>query len=101
MLAIQEVTETLIINQTTGKEIRIHSDSQAALKSLNKRKISNQTTLDAMNTLNKLSKKLSFEVLQTQRVPVKRKVAEAYIIHRDRPKLNNRDEMPGLRRFFV
>mgnify|MGYP006146082981 CR=1 FL=1 len=44
---------------------------------------------------------LSYEVLQTQRVPVKRKVAEAYIIHRDRPKLNNRDEMPGLRRFFV
>lgn len=56
MLAIQEVAEILIINQTTGKETHIHSDSQAALKSLNKRKISNQTTLDTMNILNKLSK---------------------------------------------
>ena len=44
---------------------------------------------------------LSYKVLETQQVSVKRKVAEAYLIHRHRPALNDRDEMPRLRRFFV
>ena len=62
MMAIQEVAETLIMNQTKNNEISIHSDSQAALKSLNKRKISNSTTLDTMKTLNKLSNKNSVTI---------------------------------------
>jgi hypothetical protein len=44
---------------------------------------------------------LSYEVLDTQRVAVKRKVSEAYRIHQSRPSVNDRQEMPKLRRFFV
>ena len=54
VLAIQETAEMLLMNKISNKEIEIHSDSQAAIKCLNKRKISNLTALNCINTLNKL-----------------------------------------------
>ena len=57
VLAIKESAEILIMNKITNKEIEIHSDSQAAIKSFNKRKITNSITLECINMLNKLGEK--------------------------------------------
>ena len=45
----------LLLNKITNKEIEIHCDSQAAIKSLTNRKIRNSTTLDCINTPKKLA----------------------------------------------
>ena len=53
--AINETAVILTINKIKNKKIDIHSDSQAAIKSLTRRKIINSTVLDCIRSLNILS----------------------------------------------